>query len=126
MYLSPGTWVRFPRKAKTPIEKGVGEDREVAVPGTPKARAVTSFYVTARAFGVPGSATSRSSPTPFSIGVFAFRGNGLDMYLSPGTWVRFPRKAKTPIEKGVGEEREVAVPGTPKARAVTRTGAKSS
>jgi hypothetical protein len=41
MYLSPGTWVRFPRKAKTPIVKGVGEDREVAVPGTPKARAVT-------------------------------------------------------------------------------------
>ncbi|KAK2431118.1 hypothetical protein QL285_029388 [Trifolium repens] len=33
------------------------------------------FYVTARAFGVPGTATSRSSPTPFSIGVFAFRGN---------------------------------------------------
>jgi hypothetical protein len=31
MYLSPGTWVRFPRKAKTPIVKGVGEDREVAV-----------------------------------------------------------------------------------------------
>jgi hypothetical protein len=43
MYLSPGTWVRFPRKAKTPIVKGVGEDREVAVPGTPKARAVTLF-----------------------------------------------------------------------------------
>jgi hypothetical protein len=41
MYLSPGTWVRFPRKAKTPIVKGVGEDREVAVPGSPKARAVT-------------------------------------------------------------------------------------
>ncbi|KAK2456857.1 hypothetical protein QL285_004186 [Trifolium repens] len=41
MYLSPGTWVRFPRKAKIPIVKGVGEDREVAVPGTPKARAVT-------------------------------------------------------------------------------------
>ncbi|KAK2457491.1 metal transporter Nramp6 [Trifolium repens] len=43
MYLSPGTWVRFPRKAKTPIVKGVGEDREVAVPGTPKARAVTHW-----------------------------------------------------------------------------------
>jgi hypothetical protein len=41
MYLSPGTWVRFPRKAKTPIVKGVGEDRDVAVLGTPKARAVT-------------------------------------------------------------------------------------
>ncbi|KAK2356369.1 hypothetical protein QL285_093708 [Trifolium repens] len=41
MYLSPGTWVRFPRKAKTPIVKGVEEDREVAVPGSPKARAVT-------------------------------------------------------------------------------------
>ncbi|KAK2450696.1 putative mitochondrial protein [Trifolium repens] len=31
--------------------------------------------VTARAFGDPGTATSRSSPTPFTIGVFAFRGN---------------------------------------------------
>jgi hypothetical protein len=31
MYLSPGTWVRFPRKAKTSILKGIGEDREVAV-----------------------------------------------------------------------------------------------
>jgi hypothetical protein len=40
-YLSLGTWVRFPRKAKTPIEKGFGEDREVAVPGSPNARAVT-------------------------------------------------------------------------------------
>ncbi|KAK2370359.1 hypothetical protein QL285_083414 [Trifolium repens] len=78
MYLSPGTWVRFPRKAKTPIVKGVGEDREVAVLGSPKARAVTKkapFYVTARAFGDPSTATSRSSPTPFTIGVFAFRGN---------------------------------------------------
>ncbi|KAK2396919.1 hypothetical protein QL285_058549 [Trifolium repens] len=31
--------------------------------------------VTARAFGDPGTITSRSSPTPFTIGVFAFRGN---------------------------------------------------
>jgi hypothetical protein len=36
-------------------------------------------------------------------------GNGLDMYLSPCTWVRFPWKAKTPIVKGIGEDREVAV-----------------
>ncbi|KAK2444707.1 hypothetical protein QL285_015713 [Trifolium repens] len=101
-----------------------------------------SISVTTRAFGDPGTATSRSSPTPFSIGVFAFRGNrthvpgdkymsnpfplsigsgnGLNMYLSPGYMVRFPRKAKTPIEKGVGEDREVAVPGSPKARAVTK------
>ncbi|KAK2421622.1 hypothetical protein QL285_032232 [Trifolium repens] len=45
MYLSPGTWIRFPRKAKTPIEKGVGEDREVAVGTTyvGGARAVTLF-----------------------------------------------------------------------------------
>jgi hypothetical protein len=44
MYLSPGAWVRFPRKAKTPIEKGVGEDREVAVGITyvGGARAVTT------------------------------------------------------------------------------------
>jgi hypothetical protein len=35
--------IRFSWKAKTPIVKGVGEDREVTVPGTPKARAVTSF-----------------------------------------------------------------------------------
>jgi hypothetical protein len=28
--------VRFPRKAKIPLEMGVGEDREVAVPGPPK------------------------------------------------------------------------------------------
>ncbi|KAK2416794.1 hypothetical protein QL285_039157 [Trifolium repens] len=48
-------------------------------------------------------------------------GNGLNMYLSPGTWVRFSRKAKTPIEKGVGEDREVAVSRAPKARAVTLT-----
>jgi hypothetical protein len=26
-----GIWVSFPRKAKTPIVKGIGEDREVAV-----------------------------------------------------------------------------------------------
>jgi hypothetical protein len=31
--------------------------------------------VTARAFGDPGTITSRSSPTPFTIGVFAFRKN---------------------------------------------------
>jgi hypothetical protein len=42
MYLSSGTWVRFPRKAKTPIVKGIGEDREVAVGTTyGGARAVT-------------------------------------------------------------------------------------
>jgi hypothetical protein len=41
MYLSPGTWVRFPRKAKIPLVKGGGEDREVAVSGAPKAQAVT-------------------------------------------------------------------------------------
>jgi hypothetical protein len=29
MCLSPGTWVRF--LAKTPIEKGIGEDGEMAV-----------------------------------------------------------------------------------------------
>ncbi|KAK2395849.1 hypothetical protein QL285_057542 [Trifolium repens] len=34
-----------------------------------------SLTVTARAFGDPGTATSRSSPTPFTIGVLAFRGN---------------------------------------------------
>jgi hypothetical protein len=47
MYLSPGTWVRFPWKAKTPIEKRVGEDREVAVGTTyiGGARAVTSFLL---------------------------------------------------------------------------------
>jgi hypothetical protein len=33
--------VRFPRKAKTSIVKGVEEDREVAVPGAPKVQAVT-------------------------------------------------------------------------------------
>jgi hypothetical protein len=33
------------------------------------------LLVTARAFGDPGTITSRSSPTPFTIGVFAFRGN---------------------------------------------------
>ncbi|KAK2381936.1 hypothetical protein QL285_069500 [Trifolium repens] len=42
-------------------------------PGCYKKRRL--FYVTARAFGDPGIATSRSSPTPFTIGVFAFRGN---------------------------------------------------
>jgi hypothetical protein len=43
MYLSPWYMVRFPRKAKTPIVKGVGEDREVAVGTTyvGGARAVT-------------------------------------------------------------------------------------
>jgi hypothetical protein len=35
-------------------------------------------------------------------------GNGLNMYLSPGTWVRFPRKTKTIIKKGVEEDRGVA------------------
>ena len=49
-------------------------------------------------------------------------GNGLNMYLSPGTWVRFPRKAKTPIEKGVGEDCEVAV-GTTYIGGVKRDGA---
>jgi hypothetical protein len=44
--------VRFPRKAKTPIVKGVGEDREVAVPGTPKARAVT-FSAKKKSTGIP-------------------------------------------------------------------------
>jgi hypothetical protein len=38
---TPGHMVRFPRKAKTSIVKGVEEDREVAVTGAPKARAVT-------------------------------------------------------------------------------------
>jgi hypothetical protein len=82
-----------------------------------------SFYVTARAFSAPGTATSRSSPTPFTIGVFAFRGNrthvpgdkymsnpfplpielvaqlvvviALNMYLSPGCMVRITTEAKT-------------------------------
>jgi hypothetical protein len=44
MYLSPGTWVLFPRETKTPIVKRVGEDREVAVGTTyvGGARAVTA------------------------------------------------------------------------------------
>jgi hypothetical protein len=35
--------------------------------------------------------------------------NGLDMYLSPDTWVRFRRKTKNSNSEGVGEDREVAV-----------------
>jgi hypothetical protein len=34
MYLALGIWVRFPRKAKSPLKKG-GEDHEIAVPRWP-------------------------------------------------------------------------------------------
>jgi hypothetical protein len=56
-----------------------------------------------------------TTPSPIS------SANGLNMYLSPCTWVRFPRKAKTPTVKGVGEDHEVAVGTTyvSGARAVT-------
>jgi hypothetical protein len=41
MYLNPKIHGSIPTKGKNSTREGGGEDREVAVPGSPKARAVT-------------------------------------------------------------------------------------
>jgi hypothetical protein len=48
MYHGDEYMVRFPWKAKTPLETGGGEGREVTVPGSLKARDVTHLNLIAK------------------------------------------------------------------------------
>jgi hypothetical protein len=46
-------------------------------------------------------------------------GNELNMYLNPRVYGSIPTEGKNSTSEGGGEGRELAVPGAPKARAVT-------
>ncbi|WJX57916.1 hypothetical protein P8452_43423 [Trifolium repens] len=96
--------------------------------------------VTARAFGAPGTASSRPSPPPSlveflpSVGIEPYTlgfkymfnsfplpissigsGNGMNNVLIPRNMDSIPTESKNSIREGGGEDHEVAVPGSPKA-----------